>query len=261
VTQFKVGDRVASNFFVNWTGGRMPADASRNSLGGMIDGVLSEYALLNETGAIRIPDHLSFEEAATLPCAALTAWNAVVETAQLKAGETVAILGTGGVSCFALAFAKMHGAFAFLTSSSDEKLARAKVLGADALINYSATPDWEQAILKQTGGAGVDLVIEVGGAGTLERSMTAVRNGGTICIIGALAGAGTINPRMINRKAIRLQGIHVGSREMFAAMNKAVALHRLKPAIDKVFSFAEAKAAYAYQQTGKHFGKIVISVP
>ena len=138
VTQFKVGDRVASNFFVNWTGGRMPADASRNSLGGMIDGVLSEYVLLNDTGAIKIPDHLSFEEAATLPCAALTAWNAVVETAQLKAGETIAILGTGGVSCFALAFAKMHGAFAFLTSSSDEKLARAKALGADALINYSA---------------------------------------------------------------------------------------------------------------------------
>jgi NADPH:quinone reductase-like Zn-dependent oxidoreductase len=257
VTQFKPGDRVASNFFVNWTGGRIPADASRNSLGGMIDGVLSEYILLNETGAIKIPDHLTFEEAATLPCAALTAWNAVVETAQIKAGETVAILGTGGVSCFALAFAKMHGAFAFLTSSSDAKLARAKALGADALINYVATPE----ILKQTGGAGVDLVIEVGGAGTMERSMAAVRNGGTICVIGALAGAGTINPRMINRKSLRLQGIHVGSRDMFTAMNKALALHRLKPAIDKVFSFADAKAAYAYQQTGKHFGKVVISVP
>ena len=261
VTQFKPGDRVASNFFVNWTGGRIPADASRNSLGGMIDGVLSEYMLLNDTGAIKIPDHLTFEDAATLPCAALTAWNAVVETAQIKAGETVAILGTGGVSCFALAFAKMHGAFAFLTSSSDAKLARAKTLGADALINYGATPDWEQEILKQTGGAGVDLVIEVGGAGTMERSMAAVRNGGTICVIGALAGAGTINPRMINRKSLRLQGIHVGSHDMFAAMNKALALHRLKPAIDKVFSFADAKAAYAYQQTGKHFGKVVISVP
>ncbi len=139
----------------------------------------------------------------------------------------------------------MHGAFVFLTSSSEEKLGRAKTLGADALINYSKMPDWEQEILKQTGGVGVDLIIEVGGAGTLERSMTAVRNGGTICIIGALAGPGTINPRMINRKSIRLQGIHVGCRDMFAAMNKAVALHRLKPAIDKVFSFAEAKAAYA----------------
>ncbi len=260
VTQFKVGDRVTSTFFVNWTGGRMPADASRNSLGGMVDGVLSEYALLNDTGAIKIPDHLSFEEAATLPCAALTAWNAVVETGQVKAGETVAILGTGGVSCFALAFAKMHGAYTYLTSSSEEKLARARTLGADALVNYGNTPDWEQEILKRTGGTGVDLVIEVGGAGTLERSMSAVRPGGTICIIGALAGPGTINPRMINRKAIRLQGIHVGSRDMFAAMNKAVTLHRLKPPIDKVFSFADAKAAYLYQQGGKHFGKIVISL-
>ena len=260
VTQFKIGDRVTSTFFVNWTGGRMPPDASRNSLGGMVDGVLAEYALLNETGAINIPGDMNFEEASTLPCAALTAWNAVVETGHVKAGETVAILGTGGVSCFALAFAKMQGAFTYLTSSSDEKLARARKLGADALINYRSQPDWDQEILKQTGGAGVDTVIEVGGAGTLERSMNAVRPGGTICIIGALAGPGTINPRMINRKAIRLQGIHVGSRDMFAAMNKALALHKLKPAIDKVFDFADAKAAYAHQQSGTHFGKIVISV-
>jgi NADPH:quinone reductase-like Zn-dependent oxidoreductase len=259
VTQFKPGDRVASTFFVNWTGGRMPPDASRNSLGGMIDGVLAEYALLNESGAIKIPDHLSFEEAATLPCAALTAWNAVVEAGHIKAGESVAILGTGGVSCFALAFSKMHGAYAYLTSSSDEKLARGRALGADALINYRRQPDWDQDIVKQTGGTGVDLVIEVGGAGTLERSMNAVRPGGTICVIGALAGTGAINPRMINRKAIRLQGIHVGSRDMFATMNKAVALHRVKPAIDRVFSFADAKPAYLYQQSGKHFGKIVIS--
>jgi NADPH:quinone reductase-like Zn-dependent oxidoreductase len=260
VTQFKPGDRVTSTFFVNWTGGRMPADASRNSLGGMVDGVLAEYGLLNETGAIKIPRNMSFEDAATLPCAALTAWNAVVETGQIKAGETVAVLGTGGVSCFALAFAKMHGASAFLTSSSEEKLARAKELGADALINYRSQPEWDQEILKQTGGAGVDLVIEVGGAGTLERSMNAVRPGGTICVIGALAGAGSINPRMINRKAIRLQGVHVGSRDMFTAMNKAVALHKLKPVVDKVFGFADAKAAYLHQQSGKHFGKIVISI-
>jgi len=259
--KFKPGDRVTSTFFVNWTGGRILPDASRNSLGGMVDGVLADYALLNETGAIKIPDHLSFEEAATLPCAALTAWNAVVETAHIKAGESVAILGTGGVSCFALAFAKMHGAYAYLTSSSDEKLARGRALGADALINYRSQPDWDQDILKQTSGAGVDLVIEVGGAATLERSMNAVRPGGTICVIGALAGAGAINPRMINRKAIRLQGIHVGSRDMFAAMNKAVALQKLKPAIDRVFNFADAKEAYLYQQSGRHFGKIVISLP
>jgi len=260
VTQFKPGDRVASTFFVNWTGGQMPADASKNSLGGMIDGVLAEYTLLAETGAIKIPDHLSFEEAATLPCAALTAWNALIDTGRIKVGETVAILGTGGVSCFGLAFAKMHGAFVFLTSSSDEKLARARALGADALVNYRTRPEWDQEILKQTGGAGVDHVLEVGGAGTLERSMNAIRPGGSIYVIGALAGAGTINPRMINRKAIRMQGIHVGSRDMFAAMNKAVELHKLKPTIDRVFGFDDAKAAYAHQQSGQHFGKIVIAI-
>jgi len=260
VTQFKPGDRVASTFFVNWTGGQMPADASKNSLGGMIDGVLAEYALLAETGAIKFPDHLSFEEAATLPCAALTAWNALINTGRIKAGETVAILGTGGVSCFGLAFAKMHGAFVFLTSSSDEKLSRARALGADALVNYRAQPEWDQEILKQTGGAGVDHVLEVGGAGTLERSMNAIRPGGSIYVIGALAGAGTINPRMINRKAIRMQGIHVGSRDMFAAMNKAVGLHKFRPAIDRVFGFDDAKAAYAHHQSGRHFGKIVIAI-
>jgi len=259
VTQFKAGDRVASTFFVNWTGGPMPADASRNSLGGMIDGVLAEYALLNETGAIKVPAHLTFEEAATLPCAALTAWNALVEAGRIRAGETVAILGTGGVSCFGMMFAKMHGAFVIATSSSDEKLSRAKSLGADATINYRALPDWDQEILKQTGGAGVDHILEVGGANTLEKSMNAVRPGGSIYVIGAVGGMGSISPRMINRKAIRLQGIHVGSRDMFAAMNKAIALHKMKPAIDKVFSFADAKAAYTHLQSGAHFGKIVIS--
>jgi NADPH:quinone reductase-like Zn-dependent oxidoreductase len=258
VTQFKPGDRVAGTFFVNWTGGRISHDAVRNSLGGMVDGMLAEYALLAETGTIKIPDHLRFEEAATLPCAALTAWNALVESGGIKAGETVAILGTGGVSCFGLAFAKMHGAHVLMTSSSEEKLARAKALGADTLINYAATPDWDQEMRRRTD-AGVDHVLEIGGAGTLEKSMNAVRPGGSIYIVGSLAGAGTINPRMINRKAIRLQGIHVGSRDMFAAMNKAIAMHALKPTIDRVFGFEDAKAAYLRQQSGRHFGKIVIA--
>ncbi len=187
VTQFKPGDRVAGTFFQNWTGGRMPADAAHNSLGGMIDGMLAEYALLTEAGAIKIPAHLSFEEAATLPCAALTAWNALIETGRIKTGDTVALLGTGGVSVFALAFAKMHGAFALLMSSSDDKLARAKALGADVTINYRTTPDWDQEIKKHTS-AGVDHVVEVGGANTLEKSMSAVRPGGSIYVIGALAG-------------------------------------------------------------------------
>jgi NADPH:quinone reductase-like Zn-dependent oxidoreductase len=261
VTQFDVGDRVASTFFRDWTGGAYPRDAGRNSLGGMFDGMLAEYVALPQTGAIRIPEHLSFEEAATLPCAAVTAWNALIESARLKAGETVAILGTGGVSCFGLQFAKLHDAYVFLTSSSDAKLERGRKLGADALINYRDVPEWDQQILKLTDGAGIDHVIEVGGAGTLEKSMNAVRPGGTISVIGTLAGAGQINPRMINRKAITLRGIHVGSREMFVNMNKAIALAKLRPAIDRVFPFEEAKQAYAYQAAGGHFGKIVITIP
>jgi NADPH:quinone reductase-like Zn-dependent oxidoreductase len=260
VTQFAAGDRVTGTFFVNWTAGRIPADASKNSLGGMVDGVLAEYVLLQETGVIKMPEYLSFEEAATLPCAALTAWHALVDSGRIRAGETVAVLGTGGVSSFAISFAKMHGAIVFLTSSSDEKLARGKALGADVLINYRATPEWDQEILKQTGGAGVDHVVEVGGPGTLERSMNAVRPAGVIHVIGAVAGQGTISPRAINRKSLRLQGIHVGSREMFAAMNAAIATHRLKPAIDRVVPFADAKAAYVHQQGAQHLGKIVIAL-
>ena len=260
VTQFKAGDRVAGTFFVNWITGRIPADASKNSLGGMVDGVLAEYALLNETGTIKIPDHLSFEEATTLPCAALTAWHAVVEAGRIKAGETIVILGTGGVSCFALAFAKMHGAVVTMTSSSDDKLARVKALGADMTVNYKTTPDWDQEVLKQTGGAGVDHIIEVGGPNTLAKSMLAIRPGGSIYVIGALGGSGSIDPRAINRKSIKLQGIHVGSRDMFAAMNRAITHAKLKPVIDRVFDFNDAKAAYAHQSSASHLGKIVIAI-
>jgi NADPH:quinone reductase-like Zn-dependent oxidoreductase len=260
VTNFKAGDRVASTFFQTWTGGRMPPDASRNSLGGQLDGMLAELVALPQGGAIRIPDHLSFEEAATLPCAAVTAWNALIETGGLKAGESVVMLGTGGVSCFAVQFAKLHRAHVLLTSSSDEKLEKGRALGADVTINYRTTPDWEQEVLKVTGGMGIDHVVEVGGANTLEKSMAVVRPGGCISIIGTLAGAGQINPRMINRKAITLRGIHVGSRDMFAAMNRAIAEARLRPVIDRVFDFADAKAAFAHQASGGHFGKIVIRV-
>ncbi len=260
VTQFKAGDRVCGTFFVNWIAGRIPADASKNSLGGMVDGVLTEYALLNETGAIKFPEHLSFEEAATLPCAALTAWHAVVEAGRIKAGETIVILGTGGVSCFALAFAKMHGAVVIVTSSSDAKLARIKALGADMTVNYKTTPDWDQEVLKLTGGAGVDHIVEVGGPNTLAKSMLAIQPGGSIYVIGALGGSGAIDPRALNRKSIRLQGIHVGSRDMFAAMNRAIAQSKLKPVIDRVFDFADAKAAYLHQQSGGHLGKVVIAI-
>lgn len=258
VTQFKPGDRVAGTFFQTWIGGRMPADASKHSLGGNIDGVLAEYVVLPQHGAVHIPDHLTYEEAATLPCAALTAWHALIESGALKAGETVAVLGTGGVSIFALQFAKLHGARVILTSGSDDKLARAKELGADALVNYRTTPDWEQELVKFADGIGVDHVVEVGGAGTLDKSINAVRPGGTIYVIGAISGTGQINPRPINRKGIRLQGIHVGSREMFIAMSRATATANLRPAVDRVFGFEEVKSAYAYQLASLHFGKIVI---
>lgn len=260
VTRFKPGDRVAGTYFQTWMSGAIPPDASKNSLGGNIDGMLAEYAVLPQQGAVAIPDHLSFEEASTLPVAALTAWNALIESGRIKAGETVVILGTGGVSIFALQFARMHSATVILTSSSDAKLERAKALGAAHLINYRATPDWDRDALALTGGVGADHVVEVGGAGTLEKSMNAVRPGGTISVIGAVAGAGQINPRTINRKSLTLRGIHVGSREMFTAMNRAIARAGLRPVIDRVFAFEDAKAAFAHQSGGAHFGKVVIKV-
>jgi NADPH:quinone reductase-like Zn-dependent oxidoreductase len=261
VTQFKVGDRIASTFFQTWTGGRIPPDASKNSLGGQLDGVLAEYIALSQNGAIRIPDHLSFEEAATLPCAALTAWNALIETGGIKSGETVAILGTGGVSCFGIAFAKMHGACVFLTSSSDAKLERGKGLGADSLINYKSLPDWDKEVLRRTDGVGVDHVVEVGGAGTFAKSFGAIRVGGKISMIGNLSGpASELNPGLIMGKRANIQGISVGSTQMFEALNRAISANAIKPVIDKVFGFDDAKAAYQHMASGAHFGKIVIWV-
>ena len=179
---------------------------------------------------------------------------------RVRAGETVLLLGTGGVSLFALQFAKLHGAHVIIASSSDEKLARAKALGADTLINYRTTPDWDQEVVKATGGRGVDIVVEVGGGGTLERSIKAVRVGGCIAIIGVVAGAGQIDPRSIIARAIRLQGIYVGSGELFAAMNRAVSETALRPVIGRTFAFEEARQAYDYQASGAHFGKIVVKV-
>lgn len=260
VSRFRVGDRVAGTFFQGWDGGAISAERTAQALGGAVDGMLAHYVILPESGVIHTPTHLSFSEAATLPCAGLTAWNAVVEAGRVKAGETVLLLGTGGVSLFALQFAKLHGARVIVASGSDEKLERARALGADTLINYRSTPDWDQEVLRLTGGRGVDLVVEVGGGGTLERSIKAVRVGGFIAIIGVVSGAGQIDPRPIIGKAIRLQGIYVGSRELFAAMNRAVSGNGLKPVIGRTFDFDEARQAYAYQASGAHFGKIVIRV-
>jgi NADPH:quinone reductase-like Zn-dependent oxidoreductase len=227
-------------------------------MGGAIDGMLAEYVVLNQDGVVKIPAHLSYEEGATLPCAAVTAWHALISEGRLAAGETVLTQGTGGVSIFALQFSKLLGARVISTSSSDAKLERVRGMGADELINYKTTPDWEKPARALTG-IGVDHVVEVGGAGTLEKSMKAVRTGGTISLIGVLTGAtGEINPRPILMRNIRVQGIYVGSREMFEAMNRAISLHKLHPVVDRVFPFADAVEAYRHMESGAHFGKIVI---
>jgi NADPH:quinone reductase-like Zn-dependent oxidoreductase len=222
--------------------------------------MLAEYVVLEEDGVVHLPEHLSYEEGATLPCAGLTAWNALVTQGQVKAGDTVLIQGTGGVSIFALQFARMHGARVIATSSSDEKLARAKELGASDGVNYKANPDWDKAARELTGGLGVDFVVEVGGAGTFERSLKAIRVGGFVGVIGVLSSGAGANPVHILMKSTRVQGIFVGSREMFEAMNRAISLHKMKPVVDQVFPFEEAKQALQLMESGGHFGKIVIKI-
>jgi NADPH:quinone reductase-like Zn-dependent oxidoreductase len=242
-----------------WIAGGITAEGFATALGGAIDGMLAEQVVLSEQGVVPVPEHLSDEEAATLPCAAVTAWNALVREARVKAGDTVMCLGTGGVSLFALQLAKLHGARVLLTSSSDEKLEVARRLGADELINYRAQPDWEKAVVALTGGRGADVVVEVGGSGTFDKSVAALRFGGTVALIGVLTGiGGTVSTAAILRRHIRVQGIYVGSREMFEEMNRAIAQHRLKPVIARSFPFDRARPAYDYLASGAHTGKVVI---
>jgi NADPH:quinone reductase-like Zn-dependent oxidoreductase len=261
VSRVKIGDRVAGAFMQDWIEGDVTEAKSKSALGGGgLPGVLAEMVVLHENGVVAVPPHLSDEEAATLPCAALTAWHALVAEGQVKAGDTVLLQGTGGVSVFGLQFAVLSGARALITSSSDAKLARAKELGATDGINYKTTPDWDKRVRELTG-EGVDHVVEVGGAGTLTRSFKAVRPGGRIYLIGVLTGgAGEVNPVPVLMKNIRVQGIFVGSRSMFEVMNRAIALHGLRPVVDKVFPFAEAREALRYMESGSHFGKVVIRV-
>jgi len=260
VSRWKPGDRVAGIFFQEWLGGKINETAGRSALGGAIDGVLAEFVVFRQDGLVMVPDHLSYEEAATLPCAAVTAWNALT-SGGLTCGQSVLTLGTGGVSTFALQFAKAAGARIIATSSSDEKLERAMKMGASDGINYKTVPDWEKRVPELTGGIGVDLVVEVGGAGTLGKSLRAVRVGGQISLIGVLSGqSGEVNPLPATMKGVRIQGIFVGSREMFEAMNRAVALHQIRPVIDRVFPFEEAKEALNYMQSGAHFGKVVMAI-
>ncbi len=259
VTRFAAGDRVMGTFFRDWVSGTIPT-GPRAALGAQpTDGVLSEWSTFHERDAVKVPDTLSFEAAATLPCAAVTAWHALMSVGQLQAGQTVLALGTGGVSIFALQIARMAGARVIITSSSDSKLERARALGASDTINYRSTPDWEQEVLKRTQGRGADIVVEVGGAGTLGKSLQAVAPGGKVMIIGVLTGrVGDANPYAILSKYASLHGIFVGSRTMFEDLNKALEINRITPVVDRVFSFDETHEALKYMQRGDHFGKVVI---
>lgn len=258
VTRVKAGQRVAGLFMPGWIEGELTDAKGRTALGGSVDGLLGEYAVLPEQSVVSVPEHLSDEEAATLPCAAVTAWNGLVCAGKVKPGDTVLVQGTGGVSLFALQFAKLAGARVIATSSNDDKLARAKVLGASDGINYRGVPEWGDSVRQLTGGRGVDHVIEVGGAGTLTQSLRAVRTGGLVALIGVLAGYGQFNPVPILMKGVRVTGIYVGSRDMFEDMNRAIVLNRLKPVVDRVFDFANAVEAFRYFESAAHFGKVVI---
>lgn len=258
VAGVRVGDRVTSCFFQRWNDGSCSEEAMASALGGALDGVLAQEVVLRADGVVAMPQHLTFEQAATLPCAGLTAWNALMEAHRTKPGDVVLLLGTGGVSIFALQFARMLGARAIITSSSDEKLDRAKSMGAWATVNYRRQPDWERAVLELTGGRGADVTVEVGGAGTLPRSIAATRVGGTVSLIGVLTG-GTIDPATFMRRSIKMQGIYVGSRRMFLDMNRAIEAAGMMPVIDLTVPFAEAPKAYHAMQAAGHFGKIVIA--
>jgi len=258
VTRVKPGDRVAGAFMQGWIEGGLTDAKAATALGGEIPGLAAEYVVLSEDGLVHVPAHLTDEEAATLPCAAVTAWNGLVTSGGIKAGDTVLVQGTGGVSLFALQFAKMHGARVIATSSSDAKLERVRALGADETINYKTTADWGRAAKKLTGGVGVDHVVEVGGAGTLAQSLQAVRAGGHIALIGVLASGSIDNPIPILLRNIRVQGIFVGSRVMFEDMNRAISLHKMKPVVDRVFPFEQYPDALRHMESGAHFGKVVL---
>lgn len=261
VTLFKPSDRVVGLFLQNWQDGGPSQAKSRGALGGDIDGMLADYVVLPEHGVAHFPAHLSYEEAATLPCAALTAWNALFHVATTKPGDTVVIQGTGGVSIFALQFAKLVGARVLGTSSSDEKLQRAKTLGLDEGLNYKNNPEWSSWVKKQTSGEGADVIVEVGGSGTLNESMKAVRIGGTIAQIGVLSSSEErLAVTSVLMRQIRLIGVYVGSHTMMEAMSRAIELSRMKPVVGKVFPILQTIEAYRYLEQGRHFGKVVISL-
>jgi NADPH:quinone reductase-like Zn-dependent oxidoreductase len=260
-TRVKVGDRVAGTFMQGFISRDMLRDPTvlRKTLGGPLDGMLAELVALSEEGVVVVPEHLSDVEAATLPCAGATAWGAVVSQAELQPGDTVVVQGTGGVAIFALQFARMCGLRVIVTSSSDEKLERARKLGAAGLINYKKTPEWSKEVRSMTMGRGADLIVEVGGAGTIGQSIKAVRAGGQIAVIGVLSGhASDLSLLPILMQNVRLQGVFVGTRTDMEGMGRAMAEHKMKPEIDRVFPFSESRGAFEYFAKGNHFGKVCI---
>jgi NADPH:quinone reductase-like Zn-dependent oxidoreductase len=259
VTAWKRGDRVCGIFMQNWLDGQPTAAKIKGALGGDIDGMLAEYVVLKETGLVRIPEHISFEEAATLPCAGVTAWNALM-AGDLHQGSTVLMQGTGGVSIFALQFAKLKGARVLGISSSDAKLQRACSLGLNEALDYGETSEWDRWVVEKTNGEGVDIVVEVGGVGTLPRSLRAVKMGGTIAQIGVLSGpAEPIPVPMILHKQVHIRGIYVGSRENFEEMNKAIAGAKLRPVFE-AHPWEETKRVFKEMESATHFGKLVLRV-
>jgi NADPH:quinone reductase-like Zn-dependent oxidoreductase len=259
VTRVKSGDRVCPIFAQKWFSGEPSPEVRSSTLGGPLDGTLAECGAFSEEGLVPVPDHLTDEEAATLPCAAVTAWDALVAKGSIKAGETVLVQGTGGVSIFALQFALLSGARVIVTSSSDAKLERAIHLGAACAINYRTTPDWASAVRDFAGSLGVDHVVEVGGAGTLAGAIQVAGLGGRVYVIGVLSGtAAQLDVRQVLMKGLRVQGVFVGPRDLFEAMNRAIALNRISPVVDRVFPFDEAPQAMKYLEGAGHFGKVVI---
>lgn len=260
VTRFKPGDRVAGIFMQTWIDGPPTKEKGNSALGGAIDGVLSEYVCFEESGLVPVPAHLSDVESASLPCAGVTAWHALFEHGTAYPGDTVLVQGTGGVSTFALLFARAAGLRAIVTSSSDEKIARAREMGADETINYRQIPDWDKAARDLTDGLGIDNVVEVGGSGTMPLSLKAVKTGGTISVIGVLTGVQpNVTPAAILMNSVRVQGIYVGSRVMFERMNRALSFHGIKPVIDRVFPWTEYPHALRHMQGASHFGKICLA--
>lgn len=256
-----VGERVAGLFAQRWWAGPPTAEALRSTLGGPRDGMLAEAVVLDAQGVVPVPKHLDDVEAATLPCAALTAWSALVTLGHVRAGDMVLVQGTGGVSSFALDFARMHGARVIATSGSAHKLDDLRARGAWQVIDHRADPQWGKTARALTGGEGVDHVIEVGGVGTLNQSLRAVRPGGTVSLIGVLAGGSAdVSLTSVLMTQVRVQGVFVGHREGFLAMCRAIAQHGLRPRIDRVFAFDEARAAFEHLASGAHQGKVCIRV-